>query len=827
MSLARTALPALVAVAIGLAALVWWGGDEVGTVDPVRMGAPGSPARANPMAPGSIVVPEVGEAQVVKEGVADVVEQPARAEAHVASASPDGRVAGVVLWPDEAPAVGAEVMVRSETYPASPPSGPTQHWKQDGRVVRTGRTGSFAVDELGPGPFALRARLGREGRKWYQVAYEVPAGSESVRLVLRAPVRLSGVVIDDAGRPVVPAEITLAPTGDDAWTRFRSRSTIVIESPVGAFSFADLLAGPYVLRAEAEEHGRSLPLEVAALESATDLVLELERASVVSGFVLDPSGAPAANALIACVAGSTASSESWDLGEVQRDCGEDGSFRLVDLPPGPLTLRAYHADWASSEDVHLVLQPGQQWPGVNVSLRAGGRVTGVVLDDEGRPIVGARVGAESSDRESSRSLESDASGAFVFERLTPGEYQVVARYDDGDESFQALRLAMATVTEGATTHVVIGGARAGAVEISGRVTAGGEPVPDARVIALAEGVDTLAATRMDVCDANGHYELVLPRAGLVTFAVWRAEGAGSAAEFHDRVPKGRAYRRDFQLPAGSIEVTVVAAGGGPAAHVPVAIARDGGVLAATNLFFAPDQRTDGTGRHAFAMLGAGRYTVRAGGADESGRAEFGRALRSGIAVDEETVRVTLELPSAAEVTGVVLDEGGRPFPGALVYVRDGKGQLVDLSPSCYSDAAGRFRYQGVAPGGVSVFARGGDRAAPESAQVTVAAGASTEVELRLSRATLLRVTPVDAEGTPLAASLSLRDGSGRELAGVLTTNDAELALQAGISTTEHVVGPLPPGRYRIEVACADGRRGSRSLELDGDDRELALEVEVR
>ena len=53
------------------------------------------------------------------------------------------------------------------------------------------------------------------------------------------------------------------------------------------------------------------------------------------------------------------------------------TYPLVDLPPGPLTLRAYHADWAASEDLHLELQPGQHWPGVNVSLRRGGRLRSI------------------------------------------------------------------------------------------------------------------------------------------------------------------------------------------------------------------------------------------------------------------------------------------------------------------------------------------------------------------------------------------------------------------------------------------------------------------
>src|SRR5262245_33266480 len=84
----------------------------------------------------------------------------------------------------------------------------------------------------------------------------------------------------------------------------------------------------------------------------------------------------------------------------QRDKTDgEGLFHIKDIPPGEIYLRphAYAFTLAESErnipnSKRFVLGPGESVDGITIELIRGAVVTGRVVDERGRPVVGAGVG---------------------------------------------------------------------------------------------------------------------------------------------------------------------------------------------------------------------------------------------------------------------------------------------------------------------------------------------------------------------------------------------------------------------------------------------------
>lgn len=112
-----------------------------------------------------------------------------------------------------------------------------------------------------------------------------------------------------------------------------------------------------------------------------------------------------------------------------------GSYRLdVDVPEG-------YSAFANWRDVQIADVRG--CAEVDFTFVAAGRISGRVVDREGRPVARVTVELVSADAEphpdhgfSPRTLPSDASGEFSFENLSPGRYVVGLNLNDLPSDFK-------------------------------------------------------------------------------------------------------------------------------------------------------------------------------------------------------------------------------------------------------------------------------------------------------------------------------------------------------------------------------------------------------
>lgn len=759
-----------------------------------------------------------------------------------------GSVRGRVLYPDGSAAAGASLRLR--------PAGGAERAPDAEQRGRADADGAFEVAGLraeidyellasarepGAGPAEQNAE---RDESWRARAAPVRPGSGALELVLAAPVALRGRVFDPAGQPleryVVRANLEESELGRG------SRVRREISDPEGRFALAETFAGTWSIAIEADglvTAEEEIRVQVPQPES--ELRIDLLAGARVEGQVLRPDGEVAAQADVRISKGGSRNARpgmpaGFDPGARSVRTGDDGRFAFKALRAGSWSLVASDGLHAPSSSLPLDLQPGSALVDLSLHLGAGGMLTGEVYDARGAPDAGRTIMAMSMTAGDGKTALADAAGRFSIPHLAPGQYMVVAQPDlsrlseieqRGDEVdpmdfMSSMKTASATITEGSTTHVVLGAPPKAPVRIFGRVTEAGEPVGEGSVMVISEGRSLLEAWKPGRVDASGRYEVVIDEPGDVLVSYQSRAFRGSGIEYYVRVPAASEHRFDIELPSGSIEGVVLGPDGQPLPGERVSIERESGLRSLGTMDGQAGERTDEAGRFRFTRLLPARYTLRAGG-ERVGLERLGASVVAGIEVGESTrIRdLRIQLPRSGKLRGRVLDAAGRPAAGVTIFVRDRTGRTLEPFSSTLTDAEGRFERDGIAPGEVSVSARGDGLASPEVGPLRIREGAETEVELRLGEGTMLRVVVEDPEGRTIRAELSVLDEAGREHASLRSFASMQTFFAEGFSTTEQRVGPLPPGNYEVVVTTSEGHVERRPVKLSGRaERKLRLRV---
>jgi protocatechuate 3,4-dioxygenase beta subunit len=292
-----------------------------------------------------------------------------------------------------------------------------------------------------------------------------------VTLELEVAGRLLVTVVDEAGEPVPEPELLLRTPGGDLIRRERVATGAMVE-------LGPLAAGDYVLHGQAEGfRDAQLPARVVAGE--TTLELELERATLITGQVLDEYGRPAPR--VSVLVQPTGESVVADA---------DGRFAAPVPTPGLYELHAHHSEWgggqvkvtAPASGVQLALEP-----------RAALEVT---VSSAGRRVEGADVvlwveqeGIFRSDR------ASGSDGVVPMRGMPAGTYWMMASHPDYLPSDRK----QVTLEDGQTLKLEAE-LKPGA-PLSGEVVDGqGAPVAGVTLVVVPRGAEPVQS------DARGHFE---------------------------------------------------------------------------------------------------------------------------------------------------------------------------------------------------------------------------------------------------------------------------------------------------------------------------------
>ncbi|MGH7149295.1 MAG: carboxypeptidase regulatory-like domain-containing protein, partial [Planctomycetota bacterium] len=468
-------LVALVLLAASLAAFAAWVAAPRGTGEAPVASSTGSTSPA-PDAP--------GQAEGMPEAPAPSEPSPERKEILPGRFAREivatGRlVAGRVVDETSKPAVGATVLVRTESLVPGPEA------KVDNQTVRSAADGSFLVSGLGDGPFTVEAfGLGRGVAE----EHDVPPDTRGIELRLPGPTGFAGVVLDEAtGKPVPRCRVvtTMKPMEMGKVPRPGGYGT---SNDEGRFELADLRAGVHdaTFRAQGYLEARLEGIEVRTGEILRGLEVRMRPTATIRGTVVDAeTGRPVAGARVT----------PFGTGQLHRlyfgssVSSTDGAFEVADIVPGKHRLEASHPDYPGAKGEEFEVSSGEVLEGVVLRLARGGGLEGIVPGEGGRPWTGARIFVFPAIGQAQvpRYLAvADSDGYFSVGGVAPGRYRVKALpplspEDTGQSCEARAQVAFETVHAGHTTRVEFPGPTPGCT-LAGRVLGGERGVPRMDVV---------------------------------------------------------------------------------------------------------------------------------------------------------------------------------------------------------------------------------------------------------------------------------------------------------------------------------------------------------
>jgi protocatechuate 3,4-dioxygenase beta subunit len=583
---------------------------------------------------------------------------------------------------------------------------------------------------------------------------------------------LDVTVTDSAGRPVEGAFVVALPA-QGAYRPFGGLATEKVRSTLtgreGKAKLESLPPGPWNVTVRA----RGFVTQPLRRVASGPLAVRLEKGGAITGVVREGrTSRPVPGARVSVPAGIPATG-GWDEEATRNETTTDaqGRFRLdgIGRKPANLVVRAPGFDQAGSE--------ARQGESVEIFLFPGATLAGTVRDDEGRPVKGAAVRAESDRSRIAPPIErTDARGEFLVPGVRPGQYTVVAR-----EGGRAPGIAAVVVEPEAEARVEVllsdGGFVTGrVVDPEGRPLAG-----RLRLEVVDEhGLPASASDRI-AADAKADGAFVLGPVPLGTLGI-SVSAPGHATR---RVDATVARRAAVDLGDVVLETGLVIRGR--------VRDREGNGLAGASVrarLRRPGERSlneatsEADGEYVVAGLGPGTYQLTAvlpGHATAQAT-----ALAGGDPVD-------LVMDAGGEIAGRVVDAAGQPAEDATLaaeWADEAEAGSPGGAFGAAEEGEGRFVLRDLAAGAYVVQARAAGKGEASISGVRVVAGRRTEVgTLRLAAGGIVRgtVVDVDGQGVPGATVVAERD---------LMMQSGDLVDQTGSSGTFEISG-VPAGRVSV------------------------------
>lgn len=367
-----------------------------------------------------------------------------------------GTVTGTVTDEAGRPVAGAKVVVASAGSKA-----PLE--------ATTDAMGQYAVRGVpaGAANVMVRARSRVPASVEVKVADQ---GTAKADATLPLGVRFAGKLRDMRDGPVGGASVQPVPVRDPAGGDVPPLPPDPVTSAADGSFVADGLAPGHSYKLEIS-HPKFLPVDMAGYEATagtdrSDIDVTLEDAAWIAGVVMDAAGKPVAKARIGTTKemdGGPGDLPSW-LRDIMRRFGgrvvgfgtlggddalsgkavdSQGRFQIGSLPPDEeVEIAAQAPGYFRSTMKFENLAAGKETGGVKIVLEAATAwVEGVVVDHEGKPVVGAEVEAHGTEGFAGKG-KTDAQGKFRIEKLrSRGNVSLSASltgYVEGDKDEVAL-----------------------------------------------------------------------------------------------------------------------------------------------------------------------------------------------------------------------------------------------------------------------------------------------------------------------------------------------------------------------------------------------------
>lgn len=767
-------------------------------------------------------------------------------------------------------------------------------------LPKTDADGRFwAGPVAGDAPWKVSfSKLGFVGTDYrYDPAKDGPPAESNITVTMNTGAAIEGIVIDElAGEPITSFSIT---TMDRSDTEAEAPGALnpfagglPFEDEGGRFRIDSLNPGKVRLSFSAPGYPETAldPIEVVAGGVKKGVIVKLRPGGSLRGVVQDPEGKPVAGAQVIAMPadGKLENSPATRMREESRRRGQrgggprggpfgamgdtmppgmtgfmanmgllgdravvskrDGSFELLGVDPGPVTVQAFHRDFAWGTSTGLVAQEGKTLEGIVVKMHAGGGLEGKVTDRHGAALQGSIVVAFSPAAFAGNGVSNagglyqgitDASGQYQIRHMSSGSYFVVVTRGDEDLNplsfLGTLNFDLVTVPSDQIVRYDLVDQAAGGCRVRGQVLDEGQPVARGIVTAIRFDSDNMLGVEFKAArvDDKGRFEF----AGLAPGDYQlNLDGAGPQVRLELEVPDAPELEVVLELPRGGIEGTVI----DDATNEPIVgaelILRDTdspqgqGLLGAliTREGNAQYQRTDDKGQYRFKRLRTSEYELTAKG-PRGGRYAPSDARR--IEVEETRMErgVDVRLLPSLSIQGIVKDQTGAPVAKATVIATSESTR--GIAERATSNDEGRFEITGLSPGKFQLSYSAKDYAEALKPGVELVRGKPTELELVLQKGVLVRVRVLDAFGRPTEGARAQLMGKDGKSAGALNAERALTGFFSGEGKSGEdgllVLGRYLPGEYVLEAQKGFARASSSAIQVAAGREEQEFEIRLQ
>jgi hypothetical protein len=624
----------------------------------------------------------------------------------------------------------------------------------------TAADGTFVLERVPPGEVDLAAVApGHLPAIGAHVVVADGGTASAGDLALSTGNLVRGRTVDAAGAPIAGVQVRWNPVrgdpfsgGDFSFARVLTQALpgwlFPVSDAEGRFE-ASPLTGEPPWQLEFHKLGwKDANKSVGSSDPAGEVVVVLSRGGSVEGSVVEAdSGKPVTSFTVStsdAIDTEPGVPGAWNPftgGRIFESA--DGKFRLDAVGSGKTTLSVASPGYAG-EDVEVEVPEGGVARDVAVKLHPGGRVRGIVVDEDSNPVVGAHVVAVPEEEKGGgrargringlfgggdwmppallgyavglgllgdREGISGPAGAFELTGVAAGALRVRAFHRD--QAFgmsDVVRLEEGGVLENVRVEMHAGGSIEGQVR-----DRRGRPVASDVVLALAPmamsgvaGSGAGGALYQGYSDAQGEYRIRHVAAGSYFLVVTRGDEALNPMSFLGRlnfesvtVPKGQVVHCDLvDSTSGGCRVhgTILDAGRPVPSGTLMAMGFEGGGTLGIDLKMA---KVSSDGRYEFPGLSPGRWQLTLQDRDGEGGPSEIRMLLD--VPDQAEYLADLVLPEGGIEGTVVDDSTGEPVGDAEVRARvlgapKAKGLLAlaineDSGSRQTSDEEGRFAFQ--------------------------------------------------------------------------------------------------------------------------------------
>lgn len=295
-------------------------------------------------------------------------------------------------------------------------------------------TGSYEIKHVAPGPYTMVVTADGYGRVIQQkvkvgddVDLELNVELDVAQMIAGRVANISGGVVPDA---VVEA---FSMPGRGQVSRSQTRT-----DENGEFRFEDIPKGSYTIMARAQgfDNDRETRIETGSMSVA----LELSPLPTINGTVVDAlTGSPVPKCRIRLRQPGEAGQIAMPVNATPtKSKGKDAAFSIFAPQPGNYVVEAASDDYATCFSEPFSIGKGQSVNDIVVRLTRGGKITGRVVDAQGKGIGGVLIETHDNDwtddqfmkalgdmyptNATTRQVRSKNNGEFVIANLTPSSY---------------------------------------------------------------------------------------------------------------------------------------------------------------------------------------------------------------------------------------------------------------------------------------------------------------------------------------------------------------------------------------------------------------------